>query len=802
MVPHDTDTEYAGLINGVYFSVRTDGVWFPLTWTRVCVSLDSSIGRLVLVVDGRVLKDDIHEEATEVRRPNQFRMKVGYSVDSRVAQEYSGQYANLNVFSNPLSPERMKNMTRAGSEECGTPGDYVSWEEAPWQLFSRAKNMTVEELDGPCRRESTFNVFTAEFNEHRQCMEHCQKLGKGRSPPVRTLQEVETLQAEIDVVTFIHDNKGNLPREMWLAATDGEWRGEGGEVGAGVEAEWRDSYTGEKLGDLEPDIVAKSGPWFPGHDAAEGDQSNCLTLITAIPGIVIPHSINWMERPCFKAGDSPACPCTYAQQPILLLRGLCPHSALKPSGNLQYTPKQLAESPSDLFLLGGVSTQIRYNDSSELWIITDAVSSVRAESRATKMSYVLGRHKWNVTKDNLNCNEGQPYVTYLTLSGCSPGEFTCNDGQCVTMEQRCNQISDCRDKSDEDNCRLLVLQENYNRKVPPIIPTWGGEFNRTEVGISITLLKIVSMEEVRHKIDFQFKISLKWRENRVQYHNLKKKTSLNALTDADIDLLWLPYVIYANTDMQEAVQLDQAVKTTVVVNREGSFTRSDTYSLDEIEMFDGKDNTLSMYQTYTKSFQCSYNLQRYPFDTQVGTYTRKLIFIFYCLLKVCSIEMTTDELDLESISLVANQMMMNEKTDLTLFLVKKWTLSTSKEMSSTKNEGVRMTIVLKRKIMNEMMTTYLPAVLLILITYSTTFFKPYFFEAALSVNLTTMLVMTTIFMTVMQMLPATAYIKMIDIFLIFGQLYPFSEVVLLTIMEYHRFVIFIVTLCSKTRQSS
>ena len=97
-----------------------------------------------------------------------------------------------------------------------------------------------------------------------------------------------------------------------------------------------------------------------------------------------------------------------------------------------------------------------------------------------------------------------------------------------------------------------------------------------------------------------------------------------------------------------------------------------------------------------------------------------------------------------------------------------------------------MTIILKRKIMNEMMTTYLPSVLLMLITYATTFFKPYFFEAALTVNLTTMLVMTTIFMTVMQMLPATAYVKMIDVFLIFGQLYPFSEVVLLTIMEYQR----------------
>ena len=151
---------------------------------------------------------------------------------------------------------------------------------------------------------------------------------------------------------------------------------------------------------------------------------------------------------------------------------------------------------------------------------------------------------------------------------------------------------------------------------------------------------------------------------------------------------------------------------------------------------------------------------------------------------MCSIEMTVDDLDVETVTLEPSTMRMEENVDMTLFVIKNWALeyrnATSPQM------GVKMTIVLKRKIMNEMMTTYLPSVLLILITYATTFFKPYFFEAALSVNLTTMLVMTTIFMTVMQMLPATAYVKMIDIFLIFGQLYPFSEVVLLTMMEYKR----------------
>ena len=146
--------------------------------------------------------------------------------------------------------------------------------------------------------------------------------------------------------------------------------------------------------------------------------------------------------------------------------------------------------------------------------------------------------------------------------------------------------------------------------------------------------------------------------------------------------------------------------------------------------------------------------------------------------------MTMDTLNLDTVILLPKDMRMEETLDMTLFVIRNWTLEYRNKSSLQK--GVKMTIVLKRKIMNEMMTTYLPSVLLMLITYATTFFKPYFFEAALSVNLTTMLVMTTIFMTVMQMLPATAYIKMIDVFLIFGQLYPFAEVILLTIMEYHR----------------
>ena len=40
--------------------------------------------------------------------------------------------------------------------------------------------------------------------------------------------------------------------------------------------------------------------------------------------------------------------------------------------------------------------------------------------------------------------------------------------------------------------------------------------------------------------------------------------------------------------------------------------------VDEAETFEGSENSLTMKQTYTHEFQCQYQLNRYPFDTQVG----------------------------------------------------------------------------------------------------------------------------------------------------------------------------------------
>ena len=51
----------------------------------------------------------------------------------------------------------------------------------------------------------------------------------------------------------------------------------------------------------------------------------------------------------------------------------------------------------------------------------------------------------------------------------------------------------------------------------------------------------------------------------------------------------------------------------------------------------------------------------------------------------------------------------------------------------------------------------------------------------MTVNVTTLLVLTTLFISISDALPRTAYVKMIDLWLIFNLLVPFIEIILFSL---------------------
>ena len=190
--------------------------------------------------------------------------------------------------------------------------------------------------------------------------------------------------------------------------------------------------------------------------------------------------------------------------------------------------------------------------------------------------------------------------------------------------------------------------------------------------------------------------------------------------------------------------------------------------MDEREIFKGSENPMTMKQTYTHEFHCRFNLENYPFDKQT-----------------CSIDMKSRDLDALTMKLIPGFILMQQGPELTLFHIEFYSLDFMPDRNA-KEKGIQMTVILRRKILSEMMSTYLPSILLIIITFATTFFKQFYFEAAICVNLTNMLVMTTIFTSKIEELPPTSDTKMIDIWLIFCLLVPFAFTLIQTAIESYR----------------
>ena len=730
-------TEYKVDLGSIKMTSVIPELLFPLKWTRVCLALDAFSGTVRLVVDGDLLGEEEYKAEEDTGKPSNLFLVSGYYRNVDYVKEYTGRVSNLNIFSSALPLEKLLAMTRAGDGECGAGGDFLRWENTEWLLHSHARLVEVEPSKGPCRRESKIQVFTADFKSHRGCMEHCRKIGGGRSPSLLTSQQWKTLTMEVGTIT---DFDFSVIPWMWMAVTEGDvdkklakpehWPSmepdnPSEETLSATEGVWRDYYTGEKV-----NVEANYPDWYPKHDTRYGEEYNCLGLYTDQAWEKIPVD-GWFEWQCILTYDSygMSCPCEYQRPPLLSLRGLC-GGGDSPMDNT-FTPVQLAGDPNNMLLLGHEHTRIEFNDSTNLWTLTDAKSIVSATSRSTKVSYVLGKHTWEVANDVYECHKGEPYTTQLKLTGCDQqGEFTCNDGQCVRMEERCDQLPNCRDESDEDNCQLLILKNNYNNKVPPITTVSAVNFTivPAPVYISITLMKIVSIEEVSHMITLKFEIVLKWKEVRATYQNLKFETSLNALTDDEAHKLWLPYAIFDNTDDNEAVQLTDEVKTTLVVSREGEFTRSGVEVVDEVEVFQGSENSLALSQTHSKRFQCQYRLNNYPFDTQVTIITSiSLTNVRNSNIQVCSIRIVTSKLDVKTVSFLPKDVLMEEELELTMYIIQKWMLVRDMDDKSGQS-NIKFIVVLERRIMSELLSTYLPTILLISITFSTTFFKAEYFE--------------------------------------------------------------------------
>ena len=130
-----------------------------------------------------------------------------------------------------------------------------------------------------------------------------------------------------------------------------------------------------------------------------------------------------------------------------------------------------------------------------------------------------------------------------------------------------------------------------------------------------------------------------------------------------------------------------------------------------------------MSRAYNTEFLCEYSMAWYPFDSQT-----------------CHLDFVLDASAAAFVQLVNGTLKYMGPVELAQYFVRRTVMQ---QFDYEERSGVRVLVVFGRRLLSNILTVYVPTVLLNTMGHITVYFKPFFFEAIITVNLTVMLVLTT-----------------------------------------------------------
>ena len=336
---------------------------------------------------------------------------------------------------------------------------------------------------------------------------------------------------------------------------------------------------------------------------------------------------------------------------------------------------------------------------------------------------------------------------------CNSNQFTCQSGACIDITQRCNKVVDCEDFSDENNCHRIGYQgKTYKKKIPPKVD----EAEKLKVQVNITIESLSKINELDMIFTARVLLQIQWKDGRLYFNDLND--GVDILDPNEMKEIWRPPLILSNS-VQMLYILDNP-HLFVQLWKKSSGTLVHERNLHESIRFKGSENDIVMTARFETEFHCNYKLGNYPFDSQQ-----------------CHIEILVGQNIKDDVQLIPGAFIDSSVPGST----PQFSRDLMQIKPSDNGTLLKGIIEFRRMPQFHIYCTYLPTFCIICICIITLYTDEQHLEMSIMVCLTAMLVLYTLFQGTSAEIPSTAYLKLIDIWLIFSLVMPFIAFLILSV---------------------